>query len=189
MKKGMIWRVRDGAKLSIWADPWIPRGFTRKPSTPRSQSLLSEVAELIDPYKGNWDEALVRNTFREEDAEVILAILVHQGRDNLLAWHFDKHGVFSVRSAYKVGREDCLQRRSSNGQQGSSVAERNGMWKDIWRLMCPNKIKPFFWRFAHNSPALRCDLVHRDMDISIRCPVCDHVGEDGGHLFFKCCLA
>jgi hypothetical protein len=29
VKKGMIWRVSDGAGLSIWSDPWIPRDFSR----------------------------------------------------------------------------------------------------------------------------------------------------------------
>jgi hypothetical protein len=27
------------------------------------------------------------------------------------------------------------------------------------------------------------------MKISTRCPVCNHLGEDGGHLFFKCKVA
>lgn len=64
----------------------------------------------------------------------------------------------------------------------------NGFWKDIWKLKCPNKIK-HFWRFAHNSHPLRCNLAQRGMKISTRCPLCDHMGEDGGHLFFKFHLA
>lgn len=66
VKKGMIWRVGDGVGLNIWTDPWIPRDFSRKPITPRGQNLLSEVADLIDPYKGCWDELLARDSFWEE---------------------------------------------------------------------------------------------------------------------------
>jgi hypothetical protein len=25
LKKGVIWRVRDGSKIQIWRDSWIPR--------------------------------------------------------------------------------------------------------------------------------------------------------------------
>lgn len=25
LKKGIIWRIGDGAKVRIWRDPWIPR--------------------------------------------------------------------------------------------------------------------------------------------------------------------
>jgi len=189
VKKGMVWRVGDGAGLNIWLDPWIPREFSRRPRTPRGHILLSEMAELIDPYTGQWDVQLVRDTFWEEDAELILALPVHQGRDNNLAWHYDKHGVFSVKSAYKVARADFLRNKSNFGQQGGSNCNPGGPWKNIWKLRCPNKIKHFLWRFAHNSHPLRCNLARRGMKICTRCPVCNHMGEDGGHLFFKCRVA
>lgn len=41
---------------------------------------------------------------------------------------------------------------------------------------------------AHNSHPLRGNHVHRGMKIEVRCVVCNSVGEDGGHLFFKCRL-
>lgn len=46
----------------------------------------------------------MRDAFWEEDARVILSFPVHGGMENKLAWHFDKKGVFSVKSAYKVYR-------------------------------------------------------------------------------------
>jgi len=46
----------------------------------------------------------------------------HQGRDNNLAWHYDKHGVFSVKSAYKVARADFLRNKSTFGQQEEAIA-------------------------------------------------------------------
>lgn len=58
----------------------------------------------------------MRDSFWDEDANLILALPVHQGRDNSLAWHFDKHGIFSVKSAYKVAREDFIRNRAANGQ-------------------------------------------------------------------------
>jgi hypothetical protein len=36
---------------------------------------------------------------------------------------------------------------------------------------------------------LRCNLIRWGMKMCTRCPVCNHLGEDGGNLFFKCRLA
>lgn len=189
VKKGMIWRVGDGVGLNIWSDPWLPRDAARRPITPRGATLLTEVSELIDPASGTWDVQLVKDVFWEEDSEVILALPVHGGRANTLAWHFDKHGIFTVKSAYKVSRQDMLTNRSRNGGQSSSTNNGNGVWKDLWKLKCPNKIKHFLWRLTHNSQPLRCNLSRRGMLIDTRCPVCGQMSEDGGHLVFKCKLA
>jgi len=66
--------------------------------------VLSEVANLISPIFGGWDVELVKDIFWQEDADLILALLVHEGRPNMLAWHYDKQGKFSVKSAYKQRR-------------------------------------------------------------------------------------
>jgi hypothetical protein len=52
MNNGMIWRVGDEVGLNIWSYLWILRDSSRRPITPRGSNLLSEVAELIDPYTG-----------------------------------------------------------------------------------------------------------------------------------------
>jgi hypothetical protein len=49
LKKGVIWRVGNGENISIWEDPWVPCGVTRRPITPRRGNILSRVAELINP--------------------------------------------------------------------------------------------------------------------------------------------
>ena len=115
IKKGMIWRVGDGNNLHIWQDPWLSRGVFRRPITPRGACLLTYVSELINPSSWDWDVELVKRIFWEEDVKVILALLVHEGRDNLIAWHYDNHGRFSVKSAYKVCRADLSRERSQGG--------------------------------------------------------------------------
>ena len=97
----MIWRVGDGNNLHIWQDPWLPRGVFRRPITPRGACLLTYVSELINPSSWDWDVELVKRIFWEEDVKVILALPIHEGRDNLIAWHYDNYGRFSVDSAYK----------------------------------------------------------------------------------------
>ena len=90
----MIWRVGNGNSIGIWDDPWIPRDWTRKTVSNKGTNLLTRVNELIDPYTGDWDEMLVRQTFCEEDVKAILSIPVQVDRDDAVGWHYDKRGLF-----------------------------------------------------------------------------------------------
>jgi hypothetical protein len=74
LKEGIIWRIGNGENVRIWEDPWLPKGITRKPITPRGASLLTKVNELINLVTGEWDEQLVNDSFWPQDAEEILWI-------------------------------------------------------------------------------------------------------------------
>ena len=89
MKDGLIWRVGNGKTINIWKDPWIPRGDTRRVITPKGASILQKVEELINPVIEDWDEQLVRDTFYEEDANIILSLPISVETEDFLAWHPD----------------------------------------------------------------------------------------------------
>jgi hypothetical protein len=103
VKQGIIWRVGTGEGIDVWSDPWIPRGTTRRPRTPNGLDEPMRVADLINQDSGQWDEDLVRFVFQHEDAEEILSIPIRAGMEDGVAWHFDKKGIFSVKSAYRLG--------------------------------------------------------------------------------------
>ncbi|KAJ1295804.1 hypothetical protein BS78_01G250800 [Paspalum vaginatum] len=158
LKKGIIWRIGDGTDTYIWRDPWIPRGSTRSPITPRGSSLLSRVSDLLDPGTGRWDEQLVRDTFWPEDVEDILTIPTHEDVKDWPAWHFDPKGIFSVKSAYKLAVQIRDQEMGRDVSSSSSLSEGPAnsqedefKWHRIWQLKFPNKINMFIWRLAHNS--------------------------------------
>ena len=184
LRKGVIKRVGDGITVNIWSDPWLPRLWTRRPVTPRGQTVLTKVCELIDPTTGSWDCDLVQQTFWPQDASLILSLPIFEDLEDEWACHFEEKGSFSVKSAYRLQCQ--LEAIASHGQQGSLSSHGSFDWNAIWKLECPPKFKQFVWRIAHNSLPYRLNLVRRGMKIDPICPMCNLVNEDGGHLFLKC---
>lgn len=168
----------------------LPRGVTRRPITPRGQSLVTRVSDLIDPVTGDWDHDLIKDIFWEQDVQDILAIPVHIGQEDIIAWHFDKKGMFLVKSAYHTLHDRAT--RASKKQKGESSSAHQGKkldWNQVWKLNCAPRVRHFLWRLAHNSLPLQMSIKRRGMEIDTRCPVCWRMNEDGGHCFLKCKFA
>lgn len=100
LKMGYIWRVGDGSQIDIWNDSWIPGSPNLKIQTLRGCNLVTTVDELINPIDDTWDEDLLRSIFWPIDVQNILQIPLFPGREDLVAWHFNRSGLSSVRSAY-----------------------------------------------------------------------------------------
>lgn len=118
-----------------------------------------------------------------------MCILVHADIEDCIAWHFNKNGQFTVRSAYKVFMADkklCMEKRGKGSGSGTSTRIDDPFWRRIWNLNCPRKLIHFMWRLGHNTLALRVNLKRRGMKIDTKCVMCERLDEDGAHLFFKC---
>jgi hypothetical protein len=140
------------------------------------------VAELIDPHTGQWDEELVKQTFWEMDATVILSTPIRPEFEDYPAWFSDSRGVFTVKSAYKV----YVKQRDAGLDTSSGGGEEKSFWKQLWDLPCLPKVKQFIWRLTHNSLPLRTKLAHRGIRCDTLCVCCKRVDEDGAHVFLKC---
>jgi hypothetical protein len=144
---------------------------------------------LINPLTEDWDDEMVHAIFWEEDAQKILTIPVHLEMDDILAWHYDPKGIFSVKSAYRVFCDD-QNRRSKNDWAASSSSngdDAEKVWSLIWNMQALSRLEHFLWRLSHNSLALRLNLKHRGVQVEDdRCIMCSKQGEDGAHLFLKC---
>jgi ribonuclease HI len=67
---------------------------------------------------------------------------------------------------------------------GSSAT--NPVWKIIWKLKVPSKVKKFIWRALHGILPLKSILINRHIGDSGECPICHLDAEDILHLLFKC---
>lgn len=145
-KRGYIWRVGDGSQINIWNDNWIPSSHNMKILTPRGNILVSTVNELISPIDGRWDEQLIRSLFWPVDAHRILQIPIFNGREDVVAWHHNRNGLFSVRSAYHCQWQHKYGRGNNNA--GAGDTSLCAVWRQLWKLSVPSKIKIFGCEFS-----------------------------------------
>jgi ribonuclease HI len=60
------------------------------------------------------------------------------------------------------------------------------IWKKIWSLKVPGKVKIFVWRCLHNAIPCFCVLANRHIGNVSQCPICQVGAEDIKHAIFSC---
>lgn len=65
LNMGIIYRIGNGEKVSIWNDNLIPGSIGLKPLGLLTDKTLLYVSELIDHSAGTWKESLIKETFAE----------------------------------------------------------------------------------------------------------------------------
>jgi hypothetical protein len=68
----------------------------------------------------------------------------------------------------------------------ATAQQSEPLWKKLWSINLPGKVKIFLWRLARNSLPTRMNISRKRIDLDTRCPMCYRLNEDGGHLFLKC---
>lgn len=136
LKKGIIWRIGCGTQVKIWRDHWIPREISLGVTTKQGRCRLKWVSDLLEQGRREWDFELLRHIFNEPDVESISRIKLPQRHsEDFLAWHFERSGMFSVRSAYNL----ALKLANMDTQQASS-GEPDGerrLWSRVWEGTIP----------------------------------------------------
>ena len=106
--------------------------------------------ELIDVNSNRWNEALVNSVFEESSAAMIKSIaLPFPGLQDKFIWSASPS--FSVESAYSIALHLTPTGLSSTCESSSSAATKK-LWRKIWKLRVPNKIKHFLWRAINSLP-------------------------------------
>ena len=96
---------------------------------------------------------------------------------------------FTVKSAYNVAQK-VLKVEGHRGKEGGS-SDSTGMrdiWRIVWRLNCPNKIKHLFWRACKNILPTKLFLKARGIGKDGACDMCG-LGESSGHALWSCRIA
>jgi len=129
------------------------------------------VHHLIDD-SGAWDETAVRRFFFSCDAVEIFKIklLAHETPD-FVAWHYEKTGYFSVRSAYRLAVRNFY--GADNITSSSSTVEGRAEWKKLWQIDVPSKVNVFAMKAVNNGLPTRVNKKHRYLEQQ---DICQNVG-------------
>ena len=139
---------------------------------------------LHQPMDATWDVDLVKSIFWPVDVNWILQIPLTLGREDCVAWHYNRNGMFSVKSAYHCQWESKYGPRIHTLQ--ATGASRSQAWKRLWKLDLPGKIKIFGWRALHGFIPCMAVLANRHISNIGGCPVCKNGVEDIKHVIFTC---
>ena len=171
-------QVGSAHTLSIGKDPWLPDlndGFVS--SNLNEELVAASVSSLMMPNQRVWDYDVVSNIFNSRDKELILKILLSSRRDDdVWYWLAEPRGCYSVHSYYKV---------LTPTTPGSFA----GVWRKLWNLNVPNKVKNFIWRAVKHVLPTSINLTSKMVDIPSTCTVCNAYEENVLHSLIACSFA
>ena len=129
LKKGLLWRVGDGASIRVWRDNWIPRPFSYKPISPQGRCRIRFVSGFLNA-NGSWNVELLRDFFVTVDVIEILKIRASpRMAGDVIAWGPRQHGSFSVKSAYELAFDE--DHRGTMSSSSASPSGRRACWDFI----------------------------------------------------------
>lgn len=190
LERGLRYRVGNGNRISIWADPWIPEDGNFKVITPRPfhSGFPYAVSDFIDPISRSWNFELLSTHLWEVDRQRVLSISIggETAQDRLI-WHYSKTGSFTVKSCYHMIISSDYGESSNLGVGGGQSGSTSINWDLIWRLKVPPKVHMFLWRATLDILPHYAELCRRRIRSTPTCDRCNIAEETTNHVLFGCC--
>ena len=185
IRRGSRWRVGNGKLIHIWEDRWLPTPSTYKViSPPNNNPEFPMVSALIDPLTKWWNVSLVRASFLPFEVDSILRIpLSYSMPEDKLIWVGNKRGEFTVKSVYHIAF-NLLE--SKKGGECSSGDPYKSLWKRLWSLNLPAKVKVFAWRACINGLPTMDAICIRGISNERGCPIYKKAPECINYALLNC---
>jgi hypothetical protein len=74
----------------------------------------------MKPNSREWDEQVVRSCMYPVDADEVLNMRLTDRSEDFIAWNYEKNGIFSVRSTYRLAIEIEQDNRPQVGSSSSA---------------------------------------------------------------------
>jgi hypothetical protein len=178
-------RVGSGSSIRIWRDNWIPRPPSLKIGGSLWSCRLRKVCLMIDQRSNSWDESTLRRYFYPWDVDEILKIkLPANASVDRIAWHYEKSGVFSIRSAYRVAM-NLEYNVDGMGSSSAPMGER-AIWRRLWNSHVLPKVRMFIWKLIRNGIPTNANRHYRHMLVVSSCEMCGHCYEVCFHATIRC---
>ncbi|XP_023892982.1 uncharacterized protein LOC112004977 [Quercus suber] len=167
----------------MWQHHWLPRKHPPQvTSSPIPSMESATVAELIDNNTRQWNSDVIDGVFAEEEAALIKQIpLSRIASEDTLIWPHSQDGRYNCKSGYRFLKEETEVLPSQQPQNADST-----LWKRLWSLKVPNKVKNLLWRACRNAMPTKANLVRRTIINDPLCERCRAAHETPLHALWTC---
>ncbi|KAL4331235.1 hypothetical protein AHAS_Ahas13G0479800 [Arachis hypogaea] len=174
------WSVGNGSKINIWRDNWIAE-VGKVLGNGRQDS--QKVEELIEEGR-DWNESKIRSMFSPEICDAIIRTPISfVNKEDNLYWLARDDGIYTIKTGYFAAKGEFQSR--DNGNPSTSDARRE-LWKEIWKMKIPAKIKSFLWKAAHDIVPVNSNLFKKRIAGSPICQICNKEVETTEHALLLC---
>ena len=182
IKGGSAWKIGDGCTIGVESHKWLPHPPSFRPGANRSL----QVSDLITPDTHQWNRATIQETFNDSTRTEILRIKLGnmQTRYRLCQTENRAH-KFIVKSACHV----ALQLQQPDAAEHSRVGRDRMVWKKLWKLNIPPKVRMFTWRACSDILPTKVNLARKKIQVDPKCTTCTQQDETICHVLWQYSLA
>ncbi|QHO51670.1 Putative ribonuclease H protein [Arachis hypogaea] len=180
LRENAKWSIGDGSKVSIWKDNWIAG---RSGPLNINSTDDARVKDLIVSGEG-WNKRKIESKFSQEICNEILSTPVSAiNREDNLYWPWREDGNYSIRTGYYAARRVGQGIKFGNP---STSEDKREIWKEVWRIEVPQKIRMFIWKACHDILPVGSNLYKRKMASDPICQICLKSSETVEHALLLC---
>ena len=179
IQRGASWRVGDGKKIRIWQDHWLPKKHPPHVSSyPLVEFENSTVDILIDPSRRQWTVDMIDRLFNTEEAELIKSIqLSREASEDVLFWPHSSNGQYICKTGYRFLKMEV----ELNGEPQVTTNDEKQLWKGVWSMRVPPKVKTLPWHACHEAMPTKSALFHRTISADPFCVRCHASSKNSLH--------
>ncbi|KAL0001744.1 hypothetical protein SO802_015525 [Lithocarpus litseifolius] len=134
--------------ILIWDQRWLPGLSYGKVMSPRIDASINKVSDLFQQNSKVWNLDLIETLFYPWEATMINSIIVSEVDDiDIHVWPLTLDGEYSVRTTYRSQENVAPQAQPSS----FSIENAATVWKGVWKIHAPSKIRHFLWRALRDS--------------------------------------
>ncbi|RYR21959.1 hypothetical protein Ahy_B03g067250 [Arachis hypogaea] len=119
--------------------------------------------------------------------ELILKTLISLiNKRNHFGWPYRSDGQYSVRTGYHFAKEEKDAREERNLSKASTNQNLRKVWKMLWKLPVPQKVKLLLWKAMQEILLLNANLYQRMIAKTPSCSICQQADETIEHALLLC---
>ena len=125
---------------------------------------------------------MIDGIFSQEEAAIIKKIpLSRRVNEDVPIWPYTNDGQYTCKTGYRFLKEEA----KMDSVQVDSGAD-SSLWKGIWSLQIPNRVKNLLWRACRGAMPTKEALVRRTIIDDLLCDRCHEAQEFPLHALWLC---